>query len=90
MPFPSARTCGMGSAMKARVTVTLKPGVLDPQGRAIHHALEGLGFAQVADVRVGKVIELDVADGTTEADIAEMARKLLANTVIESFRIEMA
>lgn len=80
----------MGSAMKARVTVTLKPGVLDPQGRAIHHALEGLGFGQVADVRVGKLIELDVADGTTEAEVAEMARKLLANTVIESFRIEMA
>lgn len=90
MPFPSALTCGMGWAMKARVTVTLKPGVLDPQGRAIHHALEALGFGQVADVRVGKLIELDVADGTTEADVAEMARKLLANTVIESFRIEMA
>ncbi len=76
--------------MKARVTVNLKPGVLDPQGRAIHHALEGLGFAQVADVRVGKVIELDVAEGTTEAEVAEMARKLLANTVIENFRVELA
>jgi phosphoribosylformylglycinamidine synthase len=76
--------------MKARVTVSLKPGVLDPQGRAIHHALEGLGFAGVADVRVGKVIELDVADGTTEAQVAEMARKLLANTVIENFRVELA
>jgi phosphoribosylformylglycinamidine synthase subunit PurS len=76
--------------MKARVTVNLKPGVLDPQGRAIHHALEGLGFAQVADVRVGKVIELDVADGTSEAEVAEMARKLLANTVIENFRVELA
>lgn len=76
--------------MKARVTVSLKPGVLDPQGRAIHHALEGLGFGQVADVRVGKVIELDVADGTTEDQVAEMARKLLANTVIESFRVELA
>jgi len=76
--------------MKARVTVNLKPGVLDPQGRAIHHALEGLGFAQVADVRVGKVIELDVADGTTEAEVAEMARKLLANSVIENFRVELA
>ncbi len=76
--------------MKARVTVNLKPGVLDPQGRAIHHALEGLGFAQVADVRVGKVIELDVAEGTTEAEVAEMARKLLANSVIENFRVELA
>jgi phosphoribosylformylglycinamidine synthase len=76
--------------MKARVTVSLKPGVLDPQGRAIHHALEGLGFDGVADVRVGKLIELDVADGTTEAEVADMARKLLANTVIESFRVELA
>lgn len=76
--------------MKARVTVTLKPGVLDPQGRAIHHALESLGFAQVEDVRVGRLIELDVADGTTEDQVADMARKLLANTVIESFRVELA
>jgi phosphoribosylformylglycinamidine synthase len=76
--------------MKARVTVSLKPGVLDPQGRAIHHALEGLGFPQVEDVRVGKVIELDVADGTTEDQVADMARKLLANTVIENFKVELA
>lgn len=76
--------------MKARVTVSLKPGVLDPQGRAIHHALEGLGFGQVHDVRVGRLIELEVADGTTEADVAEMAKKLLANGVIENFRVELA
>jgi phosphoribosylformylglycinamidine synthase len=76
--------------MKARVTVSLKPGVLDPQGRAIHHALEGLGFVQVADVRVGKVIELEVADGTTEDQVADMAKKLLANTVIENFKVELA
>ncbi len=76
--------------MKARVTISLKPGVLDPQGRAIHHALEGLGFGQVADVRMGRVIELDVADGTTEEQLADMARKLLANTVIENFRVELA
>ncbi len=76
--------------MKARVTVSLKPGVLDPQGRAIHHALEGLGFAGVEKVRVGKVIELEVADGTTEDQVADMARKLLANTVIENFRVELA
>ncbi len=80
----------MNATRKAKVTVNLKPGVLDPQGRAIHHALEGLGFAQVADVRVGKIIELDVADGTTEAEVADMARKLLANTVIESFKVELA
>ena len=74
--------------MKARVTVTLKPGVLDPQGRAIHHALNGLGFDGVTGVRQGKVIELDLADGTDTATIEDMARKLLANTVIETFRVE--
>src|ERR1051325_4551640 len=74
--------------MKARVFITLKPGVLDPQGKAIHHALEGLGFSGVNDVRAGKLIELDLADGTSDADIEEMCRKLLANTVIENFRIE--
>lgn len=74
--------------MKARVFITLKPGVLDPQGKAIHHALEGLGFGGVQDVRAGKLIELDLADGTGEADIEQMCRQLLANTVIENFRIE--
>lgn len=74
--------------MKARVFVTLKPGVLDPQGKAIHHALEGLGFAGVRDVRAGKLIELELAEGTSDEDIANMCRKLLANTVIENFRIE--
>jgi phosphoribosylformylglycinamidine synthase PurS subunit len=75
--------------MKARVTITLKPGVLDPQGRAIQNALGGLGFAGVEAVRQGKVIELDLADGTPEATIDDMARKLLANTVIENYRIEL-
>ena len=74
--------------MKARVFVTLKSGVLDPQGKAIHHALEGLGFAGVKDVRAGKLIELDLADGTSDSDIEDMCRKVLANTVIENFRIE--
>jgi len=74
--------------MKARVFVTLKPGVLDPQGKAIHHALEGLGFSGVQDVRAGKLIELELADGISDDDIADMCRKLLANTVIENFRIE--
>jgi phosphoribosylformylglycinamidine synthase len=76
--------------MKTRVIVTLKSGVLDPQGKAVHHALTGLGFGGVNDVRVGKVVELDLADGTSEADIDEMCRKLLANTVIENYRIEQA
>jgi phosphoribosylformylglycinamidine synthase len=74
--------------MKVRVVVTLKSGVLDPQGKAIHHALEGLGFAGVADVRQGKLIELDLADATSDADIDAMCQKLLANTVIENYRIE--
>ena len=76
--------------MKTRVYVTLKPGVLDPQGKAIHHALEGLGFGGVNDVRQGKLIELDLADGTSLETVEDMCRKLLANTVIENFRIEQA
>ncbi len=74
--------------MKARVFVTLKPGVLDPQGRAIHHALEGLGFDGIESVRAGKLIELELAEGTSDTDIEAMCKKLLANTVIENFRIE--
>ena len=76
------------AAMKARVFITLKPGVLDPQGKAIHHALEGLGFSGVNDVRAGKMIELDVDEKTSDSDLEAMCRKLLANTVIENFRIE--
>ena len=76
--------------MKAKVYVTLKNGVLDPQGKAIHHALEALGFAGINDVRQGKYIELDLADGTSAADIDDMCRRLLANTVIENYRIETA
>lgn len=74
--------------MKVRVHVSLKPGVLDAQGRAVHHALEGLGFAGVSDVRVGRTIELDVADSTSDEALDEMCRKLLANMVIENYRIE--
>jgi phosphoribosylformylglycinamidine synthase len=74
--------------MKTRVYVTLKNGVLDPQGKAIHHALEGLGFGGVKDVRAGKLIELDLDPGVTEDEVDEMCRKLLANTVIENYRIE--
>ena len=75
--------------MKARVHVMLKNGVLDPQGEAVRHALGALGFEGVSGVRQGKVIDLDLADGTTEAQVAEMCEKLLANTVIESYSIEM-
>ena len=76
--------------MKTRVFVTLKNGVLDPQGKAIHHALEGLGFAGVRDVRAGKLIELDLDEGVSQDQVEEMCRRLLANTVIENYRIESA
>lgn len=75
--------------MKARVHVMLKSGVLDPQGEAIRHALGSMGFEGVEGVRQGKVIELDLADGTSEEQVAQMCERLLANTVIESYRIEM-
>jgi len=74
--------------MKTRVYVTLKGGVLDPQGKAIHHALDGLGFSGVNDVRAGKMIEIDHDDDVSDADLESMCKKLLANTVIENFRIE--
>jgi phosphoribosylformylglycinamidine synthase len=78
--------------MKARVTVMPKLGVLDPQGKAIGHALAALGFAGVGEVRAGKVIELELAEtdpARAKAEAEEMARRLLANTVIESFRVEL-
>ena len=74
--------------MKVRVHVNLKPGVLDPQGRAVHHALEGLGFSGVKEVRVGRTIELETEEATSDAQLEEMCQKLLANTVIENYRIE--
>ena len=74
--------------MKLRIYVTLKNGVLDPQGKAIQHALGSLGFDGVDDVRAGKLFELEVADGTSDDAIDEMCRKLLANTVIENYRVE--
>lgn len=74
--------------MKVRVHVSLKPGVLDPQGRAIHHSLEGLGFSGVNDVRAGRLIELDVDDNVPDEALDDMCRKLLANMVIENYRIE--
>ena len=78
--------------MKAKVTVTLKNGVLDPQGKAIENALHGLGFAGVGAARQGKLIELDLAETEPEAaraQVAEMCEKLLANTVIETYDIEL-
>jgi phosphoribosylformylglycinamidine synthase PurS subunit len=78
--------------MKARVTVMLKSGVLDPQGEAVRHALGSLGFQGVNGVRQGKVIELDLATtdaATAQTEVKAMCDKLLANTVIESYRIEI-
>lgn len=78
--------------MKARVTVMLKKGVLDPQGEAVHHALDALGFDGVNGVRQGKVIMLDLAEtdaAAAEKTVGEMCEKLLANMVIESYSIEI-
>ncbi|WP_299440097.1 phosphoribosylformylglycinamidine synthase subunit PurS [uncultured Rhodospira sp.] len=78
--------------MKARVHVTLKPGVLDPQGKAIANALQSLGFDGVKEARQGKVIDLDLDDTdaeTARARVDDMCRQLLANTVIETYRIEV-
>jgi phosphoribosylformylglycinamidine synthase len=82
----------METAMKAQVTVTLKSGILDPQGKAIEGALKSLGVAGVASVRQGKIFEIEIADGDrvgAEARLREAAEKLLANTVIENYRIEI-
>ncbi len=75
--------------MKAIIHVTLKKGVLDPQGKAIAQALHNLGFDGVTDARQGKFIELDVAANTTEAQVKDMCDKLLANPVIEDYRVEL-
>jgi phosphoribosylformylglycinamidine synthase PurS subunit len=78
--------------MKARVFVTLKNGVLDPQGKAIGHALNGLGFGDVGEVRQGKVIDIDLKESDETAartSLKQMCEKLLANTIIEKYEIEL-
>jgi phosphoribosylformylglycinamidine synthase PurS subunit len=78
--------------MKARVTVTLKSGILDPQGKAIEGALKSLGIAGVGSVRQGKVFDIEISDGDpagAEAALKQAAEKLLANTVIENYRVEV-
>ena len=78
--------------MKARIHISLKPGVLDPQGQAIGNALKSLGFAGVDEVRQGKLIELDLADtdpALARARVEDMCRQLLANPVIENYAIEI-
>ena len=72
----------------AEVHVRLRPGIADPEGQTIAGGLRSLGFEGVEDVRAGKLIELELADGTSDDEIADMCRKLLANTVIENFKIE--
>ncbi|HSU78954.1 MAG TPA: phosphoribosylformylglycinamidine synthase subunit PurS [Candidatus Angelobacter sp.] len=74
---------------KVKVTITLRESVLDPQGQAVSGAIERLGFGGVKNVRIGKLIELDVEDHVTELEIKEMCEKLLANTVIEDYRYEV-
>ena len=78
--------------MRATVHVFLKPGVLDVQGKAVENALHGLGWSGVSDVRVGKILEFDLAgvdSGAAEAEVRRMCETLLANTVIEGYRIEL-
>ena len=78
--------------MKAKVSITLKQGILDPQGQAVQHALSSLGYPGVKDVRVGKLIELELATNDragAEAEVKAMCERLLANTIIEEYRIEL-
>lgn len=78
--------------MKARVHITLKNGVLDPQGKAVEHALQGLGFGGVSSVRQGKYIEMDLKasdHGAAKKEVEDMCRALLANTVIENYAVEV-
>ena len=79
--------------MKAKVYVTLKPSVLDPQGKAIHHSVELMGYEKIADVRQGKYFEIALEDGLNEADARQAVEKIagdvLANPVIEDYRVEV-
>jgi phosphoribosylformylglycinamidine synthase subunit PurS len=78
--------------VKAKIHVTLKSGILDPQGKAIEHALETLGFKNASNVRMGKYLELDLRETTkdrAEAEVKAMCEKLLANTIIEEYRFEL-
>ncbi|MBF0492848.1 MAG: phosphoribosylformylglycinamidine synthase subunit PurS [Deltaproteobacteria bacterium] len=75
--------------MKSKIYVTLKNGVLDPQGKAIHHALESMGFKGVKEVRVGKYFEIESDSDLNKTELESMADKLLANTVIENYKVEV-
>ncbi len=76
--------------MKTRIFITLKNGVLDPQGKAIHHALETMDFTGINDVRAGRLIEIEHDSNLSQSDLESMCAKLLANTVIENYEIERA
>jgi phosphoribosylformylglycinamidine synthase PurS subunit len=80
--------------MKAKVYVTLKPSVLDPQGKAIHHSVESLGFGQIKDVRQGKYFEIALENNLSESDarqaVENLAKNVLANPVIEDYRVEIS
>lgn len=78
--------------MKAKIHVTLKQGILDPQGKAIEHALDSLGFKNTANVRVGKYMELELKEtdkAKADAEVKQMCEKLLANTIVEEYRYEL-
>ena len=92
MVIPAKAGIQWNKTMKARVFVTLKNGVLDPQGKAIGHALNGLGFSSVGEVRQGKVIDVEINEpdaAKAKAALKDMCEKLLANTVIEKYEIEL-
>lgn len=83
---------GKGDNMKAKVYVTLKKGVLDPQGKAVLGALESMGYKEVRDLRIGKFVEIELdasSKETAEKRVKEMCEKLLANTVVEDYRVEI-
>ncbi len=78
--------------MKARVTISLKDGILDPQGKAVEHSLHSLGFASVSGVRVGRYVELELGEetsGSAEKEVEEMCKKLLGNPVTENYQIQI-
>jgi len=88
----NGKRCDLEEDVKAKIHVTLKPGILDPQGKAIEHALETLGFNSASHVRVGKYMELELkelAKDKAEAEVKAMCEKLLANTIIEEYRYEL-
>lgn len=81
-----------GTGVKAKIHVTLKQGILDPQGKAIEHALDSLGFKNAANVRVGKYMELELKEtdkAKADAEVKQMCEKLLANTIVEEYRYEL-